>query len=82
MAPSLILLLVQAGLQYGPQFVMDIEKLINNPSATVADVVAAFSNLKPYSAYGIPDVAPTSPVQLSSVTTPTNIPGISIVKGV
>jgi hypothetical protein len=59
MAPQLIILLVQAGLQYGPQFVADIEKLLSNPNATVTDVVAAFSNLKPYSAYGIPDVAPT-----------------------
>lgn len=58
MPPQLILLLVQAGLTYGPQFVMDIEKILSNPAATTADVAAAFSNLKPYAAYGIPDLAP------------------------
>jgi len=62
MAPQLVLLLVQAGIQYGPQFVIDIEKVISNPAATVQDVVNAFGALKPYSSYGIPDVAPTKPV--------------------
>lgn len=61
MPPQLIILLVQAGLQYGPQLVLDIEKILSNPNATVADVAAAFSNLKPYEAYGIPDVAPKAP---------------------
>ena len=62
MPPQLIILLVQAGLQYGPQFVLDIEKILSNPYATVADVAAAFTNLKLYSAYGIPDISPTKPV--------------------
>lgn len=59
MPPQLIVLLVQAGLTYGPAFVQSIIAIINNPASTPADVAAAFSNLKPYSAYGIPDIAPT-----------------------
>lgn len=66
----LIVLLVQAGLQYGPEFVLSIEKILTNPNATVSDVAAAFSNLKPYSAYGIPDVAP--------VASPTTIQGVKV----
>ena len=58
MPPTLIALLVQAGLQYGPQFVTDIIAILKNPNATVADVKAAFSNLKPYEAYNIPNVGP------------------------
>ena len=60
MAPQLVLLLVQFGLQYGPEAVQQITALINNPSSTVADVTNAFANLKPYSAYGI--VQPLSAV--------------------
>lgn len=55
MPVSLIVLLVQAGLQYGPDFVSSIVAILNNPNATVNDVEAAFKNLKPYSAYGIPE---------------------------
>lgn len=53
MPVSLIPLLIQAGLTYGPEFVQSIVALINNPNASVNDVAAAFANLKPYSAYGI-----------------------------
>lgn len=55
MPPQLIILLVQAGLTYGPEFVAAIAAILQNPNATVADVEAAFKQLKPYSAYGIPD---------------------------
>jgi hypothetical protein len=58
----LIVLLVQAGLQYGPTFLASITAILKNPNATIADVESAFQNLKPYSAYGIPDVAPKPPV--------------------
>ena len=62
----LISLLVTAGLQYGPEFVTSIIAILENPNSTVADVKAAFANLKPYSAYNIPNL-PVTPVQ-SSVT--------------
>lgn len=64
MPTSLIILLVQAGLTYGPKFVTDIVAIINNPGSTPQDVANAFSNLKPYSAYGIPDVAPKAPTTM------------------
>jgi hypothetical protein len=67
MPASLIILLVQAGLQYGPGFVSDIVAILSNPNATVADVEAAFKNLKPYSAYGIPDKIVTT---VTTSTTP------------
>jgi len=70
MSPTLITLLVTAGLQYGPEFVMSIIAIIENPNATVADVKAAFVNLKPYSAYNIPNI-PTAPIATTSVVLPT-----------
>lgn len=57
----LIALLIQAGLQYGPQFVTQLIAILKNPNATIADVENAFKDLKPYSAYGIPDVVPVVP---------------------
>jgi hypothetical protein len=69
MPASLIILLVQAGLQYGPGFVSDIVAILNNPNATVADVEAAFKNLKPYSAYGIPDKI-VAPAQVDTAAAP------------
>jgi hypothetical protein len=56
MPVSLITLLITAGLQYGPEFVMSIIAIIENPNASVNDVKLAFANLKPYSAYGIPNI--------------------------
>jgi hypothetical protein len=67
MPASLIILLVQAGLQYGPGFVSDIVAILNNPNATINDVEAAFKNLKSYSAYGIPDKIVTT---VTTSTTP------------
>lgn len=60
MPPQIIVLLVQFGLQYGPAAVQGIVKVLNNPSSTVADVEAAFANLKPYSAYNINPPEPNS----------------------
>lgn len=48
--------------KYGPEIVPTITGLFTKANPTVADVEAAFANLKPYSAYGIPDIAPP-PVQ-------------------
>lgn len=57
----LIALLVQAGLQYGPEFVTKIIAILRNPNSTVQDVENVFANLKPYEAYNIPDVVPVVP---------------------
>ena len=73
MPASLIISLVTAGLQYGPEFVTSIIAILKNPNATVQDVENAFANLKPYSAYNIPTpVAPTVTVSSpAGVTLPT-----------
>ncbi len=56
------MLLVQAGLQYGPEFVTNIIAILKNPAATVQDVENVFANLKPYSAFNIPNIpVPTAP---------------------
>lgn len=57
----LIMLLVQAGLTYGPEFVTNIIAVLKNPASTVQDVENAFSNLKPYAAYNIPNI-PVAPI--------------------
>lgn len=57
MPETLIPLLIQFGLQYGPEAVTSIIALIKNQGATLQDVENAFANLKPYAAYGIPDAA-------------------------
>lgn len=56
--PQLIILLVQFGLQYGPVAVAKIVTVLENPNSTVADVKAAFADLKPYADYGIPGKVP------------------------
>lgn len=56
MSPALISLLLQFGITYGPEAVNGIIaafKKVEAGTATLADVEAAFTNLKPYSAYGI-----------------------------
>ena len=55
MSPALVMLLVQAGLTYGPQFITDIKTLLAKTDVTIADIEALFANVKPYAAYGIPD---------------------------
>lgn len=62
MSAALIQALIIAGIQYGPQFVTDIKNLLNKQDATIADVEALFANVKLYSEFGIPDVAPTTTV--------------------
>lgn len=54
--------IIQLANKYGPEIVPAITALFKKGEPTIADVEAAFVNLKPYSAYGIPDVAPTKPV--------------------
>lgn len=62
MSAALLQALIVAGIQYGPQIVTDIKNLLSKKDATIADVEAVFANLKPYSAFNIPDIAPTNPV--------------------
>lgn len=62
MSAALLQALIVAGIQYGPQIVTDIKNLLNKKDATISDVEAVFANLKPYSAFNIPDVAPMAPV--------------------
>lgn len=70
MSPALIQALIMAGLTYGPQIVTDIKNLLNKKDATIDDVEAVFANLKPYSAFGIPDVAPVVNTVVVSPTIP------------
>lgn len=48
--------------KYGPEAITGITALFKKADVTVADVEAAFGNLKTYVSYGIPDIAPTAPV--------------------
>ena len=66
----LITLLVTAGLQYGPEFVTSIIAILKNPNATIQDVENAFANLKPYSAYQIPNIPVAPLTAIPSITTP------------
>ena len=58
MSPAAIEALIILAAKYGPEFVMTVIALFKKPNPTVADVEALFANVKPYAAYGIPDVAP------------------------
>lgn len=68
MSPVLIQALIVAGIQYGPQIVTDIKNLLSKKDATIEDVEAVFANLKPYSDFNIPAIAPTAPVVNEPVT--------------
>jgi len=57
MSPELIQLLIAAGVKYGPEFVKEAIAIINNPKSTIADVETLFAKVKPYEAYGIPNLA-------------------------
>ena len=62
MTPALAQLLIQAGLQYGPAFVTSIIAVLKKPDPTIADIETLFADVKPYSYFNIPDIAPTAPV--------------------
>lgn len=59
MSPQLAAILIQAGITYGPQFVQDIIAVLKKSDPTLDDIAALFANVKPYSAYNIPDVVPS-----------------------
>lgn len=56
---------ITEALQYGPTFVKQIIAVLQKPGATIADIELLFAGVKPYSAYGIPDVAPSIPINTS-----------------
>ena len=62
--------LVILGAKYGPQIVLDIEALFKKSDPTISDVAAIFAKVKPYGAYGIPDVAPGP--QMATLAPPPN----------
>lgn len=62
MSPALAQLLIQAGLTYGPEFVQSIIAILKKPDPTLADIENLFADVKPYSFFNIPDVAPTAPI--------------------
>lgn len=64
MSPIVAFIITEA-LQYGPEFVKSVIAALQKPNPTVADVEALFQGVKPYSAYGIPDIAPNSSVSAS-----------------
>jgi hypothetical protein len=54
-------LILTLAVRYGPEFVLEVIALFKKKDLTVDDVEALFQNVKPYSAYGIPDVVPAKP---------------------
>ncbi len=62
MSAAAIEALIILGAKYGPEVVLAltgmIKKIREGKPVTIEDVEAAFANLKPYGAYGIPDKAP------------------------
>lgn len=52
--------LVTLGAKYGPIAVQAIIDLFKKTDPTIADVEAAFAQLKKYEDFGIPAVAPTA----------------------
>lgn len=59
MSAALIEALAISLVKYGPEYVNKLIALFKQAEPTVADVEALFANVKPYEAYGIPDVVPT-----------------------
>jgi len=51
---------ITEALQYGPTFVKSVIAAFSNPATTVGDIDKLFMGVKPYSAYNIPDIAPTT----------------------
>jgi hypothetical protein len=51
-------LAISLGIQYGPEFVTKLISILKNKEATLDDVEKLFADVKPYSAYGIPDKLP------------------------
>ena len=66
MTPTVLEALIILGAKYGPDLVLKItalfSKMANGGAVTAQEVEQAFSALKPYEAYGIPDVVPVKPV--------------------
>ena len=51
----LVPLLIEAGIKYGPEFILAVIAVFKKPDATIDDVEKLFANVKPYAAYNLPD---------------------------
>ncbi len=60
MSPALLEAIIILAAKYGPELVTTITALFKQQTITVDDIEKLFANVKPYEAYGIPDVAPTA----------------------
>ncbi len=45
--------------KYGPQLIVELQAIAQKKDPTLADFAALFAKVKPYEAYGIPDVGQT-----------------------
>lgn len=61
MSTAAIEALVILAAKWGPQLVLDIEKVFTKSDPTIQEFADLFRDLKPYDAFGIPDIAPTKP---------------------
>ena len=65
MTPAQIFVILGLVQQYGPDVLNAIKTILSKKDATIEDVELIFAGLKPYSAYGIPDVVPTGTIPAS-----------------
>lgn len=59
MTPTALEAIIILAAKYGPQLALNIVALFKSKEVTVEQVEQAFANLKPYEAYGIPEVVTT-----------------------
>lgn len=58
MTAAQIFILLDLVRQYGPGIITSVQTLLSKKDATIADVELVFKDLKPYEAFGIPEVVP------------------------
>ena len=51
----LVPLLIEAGIKYGPEFVLAVIAVFKKPDATIDDVEKLFATVKPYESFNIPE---------------------------
>jgi hypothetical protein len=74
MTPSNLIAILTLAVQSGPEFITTLLALLKQETVTIEDIQKLFDNVKPYEAYGIPDVAPTAPVEPAPVVEPVPTP--------
>ena len=67
MTPAQIFVILGLVQQYGPGILNSIKTILSKKDATIADVEAIFSDLKPYADFGIPEVVPVNQTQAGPV---------------